>query len=171
MRHGEQMHRRRILPLMLAALFAVPGCVSVHPPAAGPRPAPGTASPAAHTTPAPHIEEAEAARTALVDTRPEPQPRKARPAPNAEKHQADEHQAAVYEPSPARRRTAAPTKPRPAQQPAAPRKTARPPAHRPTHHHAPRAQSTYDMKVLCRSAADTNVSPAIVSLCRSSYGN
>ncbi|MGX9891401.1 hypothetical protein [Streptomyces sp. NPDC002276] len=174
--------RRRFLPLVLAAVFAVPGCVSVTPQATTHPQAPALAPAALRTAPAPTAEESAAlapddaqpsARSALVDTGPRsPQtrhdrheePRRAEhPAVPEPRRHRDRPRAAV--PPPPHRRQAARPEPRP-------RHRAHPQHRTQPQHRTPRTGpgSGYDMRPLCRAAADHSVNSGIVTLCRNSYG-
>ncbi|MGW7064927.1 hypothetical protein ACWGHM_41455 [Streptomyces sp. NPDC054904] len=181
MRHGDDMHRWS-LPLLLAALLTLPGCVTVHPAPTGsadataaaddkhpiahrnaqrapgaalplsPLPAPAPASPAA---PAPH---------------PEPRPGHHQPAAAERPHSGEGRQTAPRRktgPGTAPRRTAAPKRaPHP---PAKPGTKARPKASMPRLPARPvPGTGAGDMRALCLAAHGVT-SPAIAALCHQTY--
>ncbi|MFF7176864.1 hypothetical protein [Streptomyces pseudovenezuelae] len=163
---------RRLLPVVLAALMAS-GCVAVDPGPGQPSTHPSLAPAAAM----PPVELAEAsqppARWALADTGPD-HPRKHHRAhqrghdheggrqlpPPVRRHvEHTERQAAAEPVAPPRRRHPAAAAPKPTHR-SAPRRT-----------HRPETAAAYDMRNLCRAAADNQVNAAIVDLCQDTYGH
>ncbi|WP_330346647.1 hypothetical protein OG858_46900 (plasmid) [Streptomyces europaeiscabiei] len=174
---GHRQHRRRHLPAVLAALFSLPalsGCVSVDtggPHLPSPRP---SLAPAAARTPAVLTAEPAppSARTAIVRTGEKPRSTK----PGKRKHPAaqppeqlrEAERQAVDEPPARHRRPPAAAAP-----PKAPQKPAeRPPTTTPPRPRQPqRPAATYDMSAVCGTAADHQINPDIVALCRNNFGH
>ncbi|MFF4709622.1 hypothetical protein [Streptomyces sp. NPDC001297] len=173
------MHRR-FLPLILAAVFAVPGCVSVAPDTTRPPQAPSLAPAALRTAAVSAVEEnagralddpQPSARTGLVDTGTRP-PRVHQAPHQPQRHEAPrrtEQLAPANRPHPYRPRAAAPH-PMPRHQPARPA-----PRHRAQPHPRHRTPSTgpaggVDMRTLCHAAADQQLNPGIVAMCHNTYG-
>lgn len=172
--HRNQKHPRHLLPVILAAIVAVSGCVAV--PAATP-PTRAVEAPAAVMRPAVlDIEPAQPpALTALVDTGPEPARAPQKAAAHAEQHHPEHDNQSHH----GRRQADTPPPARPAPQHSAPRRRhpdpvptpQRPRQHRSTSPAPPSPATTYDMRQICRAAARNAVDEQIVTLCRTTWGS
>lgn len=156
---------RRVGSLVLAALatLAVSGCVSVDSTAPAPKPRPSVA-PAALRPAVLAVEEPQpSARTALVDTGTR-HPRKRHTGPV---HHDQKQPTGQGHPAPA---VEAPAPQQPRHPAAAPKH--RQPAPQPKRRaDRPNAAASYDMRSLCRAAADHQVNAGIVDLCQDTYGH
>ncbi|MFB7178450.1 hypothetical protein ACFCYI_12160 [Streptomyces sp. NPDC056257] len=179
---------RRCLPLLLVALLAAPGCVTVHPAPARPAGASPVTVPEDHKHPV-DPRRARPDTEAALPLSPMPESAAARPAgvvPEAGRAPAPARPAAAAreaaaETQPARR--AAPerraegpvrlrrtTPPRPAVRPAAKPRKAKGPSRTPAPHRPGRAPGAgaADMQALCRAAHGVT-SPTVAALCHQSY--
>ncbi|MGW1674590.1 hypothetical protein [Streptomyces sp. NPDC002324] len=186
MGHHQYRQSRRHLPAVLAALIsltALSGCVSVDSGPQLPSARPSLAPAAARTpTALPTVPAEPSARTAIFRTgekprssaKPEKPKRPAAPPP--EQPREHERQAADDPPAQRRRPPAAAAPSKAPQKPAERRRT-RTTVQRPPTKAAPRPRqqpqrpaATYDMRAVCGTAADHQLNPSIVALCRGNFG-